>query len=338
MRANRNRTDGGTAATDSPPLLASELEFFGCDPVPADYEQYVLLRDSKRRLELWDRQAGMAWELRDRPTGLHTWAGQALNEIAVLIGAVRGIDMPCFGRTGLSLVDDDGKRLRVLHPAQSVYLNRPQYYDGHGDLSVRRSGYPDIVMEVDNTTDARKGKLALYEDMGVPELWVEVPELWREYPDQPLPQRPPDLVPGLTIHLLEDGKYQQHPASRALLGWKAEEIHNALNDLNGLSERHSATLEELGRRFGARTGTGPDDHPLLRSLRRQSREKGRAAGLSEGHATAVRGILERRGVTLSPTFPMDVPNFADVPVATLVDVAMTCDSEPTFREELQRRR
>ena len=385
MRATRNRTDGGgalntrehappqlaarTAASarpapkraDSPPPLVSELEFIGCDPLPVNYQQYVLLRESKRRLELWDRAAGTAWELRDGPTAIHEWPIQALHEMAVLMGAVRGIPMPCYGNRGLALLDDDGKRLRVLHPDQSVYLSPPLHYDGHGDIPVRRSGYPNIVMEVDNTTDTRKGKLALYEDMGVPELWIEVPELWREYPGQPLPRRPPGVVPGLTIHLLKDGKYRQHPASRALLGWKAEEIHDALNNLDGLSERHSATLEELGRRFGARTGTGPEDHPLLRSIHQQGQDKGHTAGLSEGlargraegrtqgltegraegrtegQAMTLRGILERRGVTLSPTFPMDVPNFADAPMATLLDIAMACASEPAFREELRRR-
>ena len=353
MRANRNRTDGSVALQtrdDAPPQLAertaaaaraapkraapspplvSELEFIGCDPVPVNYQQYVLLRESKRRLELWDRAAGKAWELRDGPTAVHEWPIQVLHEMAVLMGAVRGIPMPCYGSRGLALLDDDGNRLRVLHPDQSVYLSPPLHYDGHGDIPVQRSGYPDIVMEVDNTTDTRKGKLALYEDMGVPELWIEVPELWREYAGQPLPRRPPGVVPGLTIHLLEGGRYRRHRASRALLGWKAEEIHAALNNLGALSERHSATLEELGRRFGARTGTGPDDHPLLRSMRRQA--------VSETQATALRGILERRGVALSPTFPMDLPNFADVPMATLLDIAMTCDSEQAFRAKLRRR-
>lgn len=381
MRANRSGMDGSVAlktrddaalfgakskapaaraaprrAEASPPLL-SELEFVGCDPVPVNYAQYVRLRESKRRLELWDRRAGMAWELRDGPTGLHEWPIQALKEMAVLIGAVRGLHMPCYGNRGLALLDDDGERLRVLHPDQSVYLNAPQHYDGHGDIPVRRSGYPDIVMEVDNTTDTRKGKLWLYEDMGVPELWIEVPDLWREFSGQKLPKRPPGVVPGLTIHLLEGGKYRRYPASRALLGWKAEEIHAALNEFDGLSPRHSATLEELGRRFGERTGTGPDDHPLMRSMRQQSREEGRsegqaqglvegrtqgvaegrARGVAEGRGQTVRAILERRGVALSPTFPMDLPNFAEVPMAVLLDAAMTCDSETAFQEELRRR-
>ena len=36
-----------------------------------------------------------------------------------------------------------------------------------------------MVMVVDNTTDVRRGKLALYESWGFPELWVEVPDTRR---------------------------------------------------------------------------------------------------------------------------------------------------------------
>ena len=54
-------------------LLVSELEFFGCDPLSVNYDQYVLLREAKRRFELWDRHAGIAWEVSDGPAGIHEW-------------------------------------------------------------------------------------------------------------------------------------------------------------------------------------------------------------------------------------------------------------------------
>ena len=34
---------------------------------------------------------------------------------------------------------------------------------------------------------------------------------------------------------------------------------------------------------------------------------------------------------------MDLPDFADLPMATLMDAAMTCDSEQASRAALQRR-
>ena len=36
--------------------------------------------------------------------------------------------------------------------------------------------FPDVVVEVDHTTDVRRKKLWLYEEWGFPEVWVEVPE------------------------------------------------------------------------------------------------------------------------------------------------------------------
>ena len=325
--------------------MVSELEFIACDPVPANYRQYRAMRADKRRFELWDRNARTAWEVRDGPSALHNRPIFALQEMMVLISTVRGIQIPCYGDRGLALLDDQGKRLRVLHPDQLTYFDPPMAYDGHGDIPVQQVGFPDIVMEVDNTTDTRKGKLALYEHMGVPELWIEVPDIWLESHDAKPPRRPAGVVPGLTIYLLEGGRYRVHRASRALLGWKADDIHAALNDLRGLSQHHSEVLVDLGRRFGARTGTGPDDHPVMRIMRQESREEGqsrglsegRAQGLAEGQAQMARQILERRGIAVSPTFPADIPNLADVPTDALLDAAMDCASEQDFRARLQRR-
>ena len=36
--------------------------------------------------------------------------------------------------------------------------------------------FPDVVLEVDHTTDVRRAKLGLYEAWGFPEVWVEVPD------------------------------------------------------------------------------------------------------------------------------------------------------------------
>ena len=325
MARNHAPIDEGRVPRPSSPLV-SELTFVGCDPVPVNYDQYVLLREAKRRFELWDRRAGCAWEVREGPTGVHEWPIHALHEMMVHIGDVRGIRVRCYGSRGLAVIDDAGRRLRVLHPDQSVFLTPPVHYDGHGDIPVRQSGFPDIVMEVDNTTDTRKGKLKLYEDMGVPELWIEVPKIWLDGFDAKPPQRPRGVVPGLTIFLLKDGRYREYPASRALLGWQAEDIHKALNNLDELSPRHCAILEGIGRRLGARTGTGPDNHPLMRSLRDESRV--------ESQAKMVRGIVERRGIAVSSTFPTDVPRFADCSIDDLLEAAMACNDEQDFRARL----
>ncbi len=135
---------------------------------------------------------------------------------------------------------------------------------------------------MDHTTDVRRGKLRLYEAWGFPEVWVEVP-------DRPAPSRPRGRRPGLTIHRLEGGAYRESAVSPAFPGWRATAIHEAINEVEPSGWTH-ARLEHLGRTLGARDGTGPDDDPLLRSLRGESREEGRREGRAEGPNPSSRHI------------------------------------------------
>ena len=71
-------------------------------------------------------------------------------------------------------------------------------------VKVGRDALPDVVLEVDLTTDVRRGKLAMYESWGVPDVWVEVPEV----PDPGQPPFPPagiDDPPALTGRLRPGG-------------------------------------------------------------------------------------------------------------------------------------
>ena len=56
-------------------------------------------------------------------------------------------------------------------------------------VEVGTDHLPDVVLEVDYSTDVRRGKLGLYEAWGFREVWVEVPE-----------GGSPRRRPGLTIH------------------------------------------------------------------------------------------------------------------------------------------
>ena len=193
-------------------------------------------------------------------------------------------------------------------------------FSGAGALVVGQGRYPDVVLEVDHTTDVRRGKLKLYEAWGFPELWVEVPE-------RRAPSRPKSGMPGLAIHLLKGGVYRQSPESAAFPGWRAEDIHETMNEV-GRSARTSAILERLGRRLGAREGTGPDNDSLLRSLRNQSR--------AEGRAEMVRQMLLSRGIEVSEGFPADASVFAGLSEAAIVAAALACDSERDFNARLTR--
>ena len=78
-------------------------------------------------------------------------------------------------------------------------------------MVVGEDDFPDVVLEVDHATDVHRGKLALYEAWGFPEVWVEVP-------DAPSPSRPHRRPSGLTIHVLEHGRFRVAAASRAFPG------------------------------------------------------------------------------------------------------------------------
>ena len=181
---------------------------------------------------------------------------------------------------------------------------------------------------MDHTTDVRPWKLGTYESWGFPEVWVEVPERWSR-------SRARGRRSGLTIHVLEGGRYRESPASVAFPDWRARAIHDALNETAATGWTH-ARLERVGRTLGERDGTRPDDHPLMRSLRDEGRAEGRSEGMAESRAKMVRQMLLSRSIAVSEGFPADVPGFAAAPEEAAVRAALACDSERDFRARLSR--
>ena len=284
------------------------------------------------RLELWDARAETAWVCRDT-SPVHERPAQALAALAERIVVARGSPIICYGAMALLQRDGDGAPRRIMQADQSVYL-RPErvVLPGPRAMVVGEHDIPDVVLEVDHTTDVRRGKLLQYEAWEFPELWIDVP-------DWPAPSRPRGLVPGLTIHLLGDGGYETSPESRAFPGWTAAEIHLAMNETTP-SARTYAVLERVGTRLGAREGTGPDDDPLLRSQRRQRFEEGRAQGRAQGRAEdrigMVREVLRLRGITISTASLRGLPMFAELPEAAVAAAALVCDSEVDFLLRIRR--
>ena len=249
-------------------------EFPGCRRVVVTRDE---IADYEGRFEFWDAATETAWVVSE-PTGVaHEHPSQRLAALCAVIASVRGSPIECFGSTDLELRDENGERQRIMQADQIVhrYPERAHLPDATG-LVVGEHDLPDVVLEVDNTTDVRRGKLWLYEEWGFPEIWVEVPE-------RRSPSRPAGRYPGLTIHLLEDGEYRTVRESRAFPGWTATAIHVAMNEPS-LSEMTSRILDRVGRTLGAHDGTRPDDTPWLRAHREQGRARGRAEGRARGRA------------------------------------------------------
>ena len=239
--------------------------FPGCKPVHLPRTE---IDRFEGRLEYWDAATETAW-ICEPTTPYHERPSRLVTRLAELIGRVRGSPIESYGSMDLLLRDAGGEPRRIMQADESVYLHPAQArLPGPAAMVVGEDDFPDVVLEVDHTTDVHRGKLALYESWGFPEVWVDVP-------DAPSPSRPHRRRSGLTIHLLERGRFRVAAESRALPGWRAEEIHLALNEPEP-SAQTSAAVERVAAALRAREGTGPDDDPLLRSQRRQGFERGRA--------------------------------------------------------------
>ena len=279
------------AATFEPKALDDEaLEFPNCDEVPMTWEQ---LQTYDGRIEYWDAALSTAWVLRDGAGIRHEVPCSVLGELLSRMALERGARIRCFGHAFLMVRDKDGKPRKIMCADQTVYLDpKPFQHTTDSDAVVIGSDrLPDVVLEVDHTTDVRRGKLKLYASWGFPEVWVETP-------DAPSRSRPRAVRPGLTIYVLEEGGYRESPESLAFPGWRAASIHMALNE----EELSAATLKELarlGRVLGREGGTGPDDDPQLGGHRRWAHRRGLMAGLAEGREQGVaeghaQGVAEGR--------------------------------------------
>ena len=266
--------------TEYPKSTKSTLEFPGCRPVRVTRDA---IEDHDGRFEYWDAKTETAWVVREPTTVWHEGPGQQLGALLTRIAAVRGAPILTLGTADLLLRDARGERHRILQADQMVFLDPLKTRPTGAAVEVGADHLPDVVLEVDYSTDARRGKLSLYEQWGFPEVWVDVPE-----------GGSPRRRPGLTIHRRAADGYRTVAASVALAGWTAAEIHRALNE-PALSEATRSVLERVGRALGEAAGTGPDDDLWLGAHRREAR--------AEGIMETVLMILRNRGLVVSNRLP-----------------------------------
>ena len=131
-----------------------------------------------------------------------------MGRFAGIIAHLRGGPVECFGCTDLTERDVQGETQLIMQADEMVYLHPARAKLPRPVLTIGEHDLPDVVLEVDHTTDARRRKLGQYEAWGFPEVWIEVPEA-------PSESRPRSRLPGLTIHLLVNGAYRESAASRA---------------------------------------------------------------------------------------------------------------------------
>ena len=271
------QTDATEAAT---PGSGPILDFPGCDPVSMTWDE-VVAHDG--RIEYWSAMTETAWIVRDGGP-VHESPVGILSEILTRLSLERGSRIRLYQSVYLLERAADGRPRQMMEADQALYLH-PDAWLPRGEAIVKgEDPLPEVLLEVDHTTDVRRNKLALYEAWGFPEVWVETP-------DEPSRSRPRRLRPGLTLYLLDEGRYRVASGSRAFPGWKAASIHASLNE-TALSPRTLAELTRVGRRLGRREGTRPEDDPQLARHRRQARGAGVREGRAEGLARQ-RALLGR---------------------------------------------
>ena len=308
--------DGAPAAPAPEPPLPSDA-FPGCTPRRVRQSE---IDTWEGRLEFWDAVAEIAW-VAEPTTPYHERPSRRLTQLVDRIAAERGSAIECYGSMDLMRRDEHRAPRQILQADESVYVHpRRARLPGPRAMMAGEDDFPDVVLEVDDTTDARRAKLGLYEAWGFAEVWVEVPDAGAADRRRP----------GLTIHRRVAGAFQASATSGAFPGWKAAEIHAALNETE-LSERTFAVLHRIGAALGARDGTGPDDDPMLRWHRQQGRAEGVALGM-------VREILRVRGIAVSDQVLAHVAQSGVTSADAVVRAAVTCNDEADFLARLRRLR
>ena len=294
----------------------------GCRPFAMNDTRLI---DYEGRYEYWED--GVAWELRE-PSPRHESPRGRLVQLIGDIGRMRGAPITLLGTTGLQERHASGTRVRAVSADELICLDCR--YDLPDVFVVGEIPLPDVVFEVDLTTDVADRKLDVYAAWGVPELWVEVPDA-----DMPSKRK----RSGLTIHLLDDGGFRESGESAAFPTLSAREIHAALNEMS-TSAATVETVRRVGAIMGRRSGTGPDDDPFLRVERQLSQRKGHRQGHREGRREGRRderiamleGLLRARGIDITPTLQAEADRIAALPKDRILRAALdSTDSDDFLR-------
>lgn len=280
------------------PVRSTTCTLRGCRPVPLSCEE---IANYEGRYEYWEAATETAWVLRDT-SPRHEHPSSRLVALVSDIGKMRGTPISMYGTADLQERTPDGARVYAAQPDQMIYLDCPDELPQV--IIVGNFPLPDVVFEVDLTTDIRDRKLDLFASWGVPELWVEVP-------DAGMPSK--RKRSGLTIYVIDNGTYRESPESDAFPTWSAREIHASLNE-PWTSSITVASLRRVGEAMGRLTGTRPEDDPFVAAERRIGRREGlregEAAGFEVGRREGREALFRERLATVERLLTA-----RDIPVA-----------------------
>ena len=272
--------DTRTPEQDSPTVPA-RLRFDAAQTVPAQYgpedfpgcESFHLpaseIDDYEGRLEFWDGVTETAWKVCEPTSIQHEGPSRDLTQLAGQFAMLRGSRIKCLGSADLVRLDAAGRKRWLMQADEMLYLHPERVRLEGSAVNVDTDPLPDVVLEVDHTTDVRRRKLEIYKQSGFPEIWVLVP--WDSS----------KRAPGLAIHVRRGDVYREEAESAAIPGWKAEEIHRALTE-EPMSDEARRALVRVALAMGRREGTEPEHHPLTRSPELEGAGEGPRRGPRRG--------------------------------------------------------
>ena len=305
------------ASRDAPGAYRDE-DFPGCESFPLPVSE---LDTYEGRLEFWDGDTETAWKVCEPTSIQHEGPSRRLVEMATRVAALRGSRIMSFGSADLVRLDGTGRKRWLMQADEVLYLYPDRVRLQGPAIDVDMDPPPDVVLEVDHTTDVRRRKLGIYMESGFPEIWVLVP--WEASV----------RAPGLVIHVRRGEAYREEVESRAFPGWRAEEIHRALTE-EPLSAGARRALERTALAMGAREGTRPEDDPFTRTISLKAQAKGHA----DGHMDAVADLLVSRGIELTVELAQYRALCGGVPGKTVMGAALACTDESDFRRRLHEQR
>ena len=251
------------------------------------------------RLEFWDGVTETAWKVCEPTSIQHEQPSRRLVRMAERVASLRGSAIECFGSADLVRRDAAGRKRWLMQADEVLYLHPDRVRLQGPAIDVDADPLPDVVLEVDHTTDVRRRKLGIYKESGFPEIWVLVP--WEASV----------RAPGLAIHVRRGGGYREEPASRAFPGWKAEEIHRALTEAPCRKRRGEPWKGPLWRWGNARARRRSTIRSWLR------RAQGCRQGATPGHVAATLRAPWARGIEMSSQILEDWRLLAGLPIRSV---------------------
>ena len=315
MSAASFDVSGGVSGTDriGEPAKYRDEDFPGCESfrLPADELDHY-----EYRLEFWDGATETAWRVCEPTSIQHEGPSRRLVEMATRVASVRGSRILCYGSADLLRRDATGCKRWLMQADEVLYLHPDRVRLDGPAIEVDRDPLPDVVLEVDHTTDVRRRKLGIYKESGFPEIWVLVP--WEVSVRRP----------GLAIHVRRGDGYREEPTSRAFPGWRAEEIFRALTEAP-MSEGALRAMERTALSMGAREGTKPEDDPLMRWHGARARTQGRME--------MVAAALRARGIEAVLDSAQDRALLGRLTAEDLWAAALACTDAADFRRRVGER-